>query len=127
MAKILVVDDSQTLRMQLRKMLEEAKHEVIEAEDGLHGFELMQAAKGEFELVLCDVNMPRMDGLTMCEKVREGGLYKGPIFMVTTESNPDMKTRGKAAGVVAWITKPFTTAKVISGVEKVLARKDEAA
>ena len=119
MSKILVVDDSETLRSQLKKDLEQAGHTVMEAYDGVNGLEIIQANK-DTNLILCDVNMPRMDGLTMCEKVREiPELLKTPIFMLTTESNPEMKTRGKAAGVIAWITKPYVAAKLLVAIDKI--------
>jgi two-component system chemotaxis response regulator CheY len=127
MAKVLVVDDSQHLRLQLRQLLEGAGYEVAEAQDGLHGLETVQAAGGAFDLILCDINMPRMDGLTMCDKLRQAGSYAGPIFMITTESSPEMKAVGKAAGVVAWLTKPINPERVLAGVNKLLARKDKAA
>ena len=119
MAKILVVDDSETLRNQLRKILDEAGHQVSEAFDGVNGLEVLQNNAG-IQLIICDVNMPRMDGLTMCQKVHESpALSKIPIFMLTTESNLDMKAKGKEAGVLAWITKPFSAPKLVSAVEKV--------
>lgn len=119
MAKILIVDDSETLRSQLKKHLEEGGHKVIEAYDGINGLEVLGANK-DVQLILADVNMPRMDGLVMCEKVHEMPEFgKVPIFMLTTESNPEMKTKGKASGVIAWITKPYVVAKLLAAVDKV--------
>jgi len=120
MAKILIVDDSETLRSQLRKALEEAGHEVVEGYDGVNGLETLNS-NPDVELILCDVNMPEMDGLTMLGKVSENDSFnKIPIFMLTTESNADMKEKGKAVGVKAWVTKPFVPEKLLGAVKKVL-------
>lgn len=122
MAKILVVDDSETVRSQLKKDLETKGHEVIEAGDGVQGLESVRSA-GRFDLILCDVNMPNMDGLTMCAKIHEQSEHSGtPIFMLTTESNADMKAKGKEAGVRAWITKPYVANALLSAVEKITKR-----
>ncbi len=119
MAKILVVDDSETLRTQLRKILEAKGHQVVEAENGVRGLEQF-AAHDDLKLVFCDVNMPEMDGLTMCERIRDTmPTRKVPIFMLTTESSKEMKLRGKDAGVMAWVTKPFVEEKLLMAVDKV--------
>ena len=120
MAKILIVDDSETLRSQLRKALEEAGPEVVEGYDGVNGLETLNS-NPDVQLILCDVNMPEMDGLTMLGKVAENDSFnKIPIFMLTTESNADMKEKGKAVGVKAWVTKPFVPEKLLGAVKKVL-------
>lgn len=120
MAKILIVDDSETLRIQLKKTLQEAGHQPIEAIDGINGLEVLEQNR-DTQLILCDVNMPRIDGITMCKKVQEDAqLKKIPIFMLTTESNPEMKAQGKAAGVIAWITKPYIPEKLLSAIGKAL-------
>ena len=120
MSKILVVDDSETLRSQIKEILEEAQFEVLEAQNGLDGLEVI-GEHSDLALILCDVNMPEMDGLTMCEQIEERGLGNvPPIFMLTTESSKEMKSRGKAAGVMAWVTKPFVAEKLIKAVNKVL-------
>ena len=119
MAKILIVDDSETLRIQLRKILESNSHEVVEGCDGMKGLEALESNDG-IDLILCDVNMPEMDGLTMVEKVHENDKFNQiPIFMLTTESSPEMKMRGKAAGVRAWVTKPFVEKKLMAAVTKI--------
>ncbi len=120
MPKILIVDDSETLRTQVRQILQEAGYQVIEGVDGLSGLEVLQE-NPDTHLIICDVNMPKMDGLTMCQRIHENqNLNKIPIFMMTTEANPDIKQRGKAAGVVAWVTKPFVEVKLMSAIKKVL-------
>ena len=122
MAKILIVDDSDTLRIQLRGILEECGHEVIEGEHGLEGLNKAREHT-DINLVICDFNMPEMDGITMCRKVKEeDSLQKVPIFMLTTESTPELKALGKEAGVMAWIVKPFNAEKLKAVVTKVLER-----
>lgn len=115
---ILIVDDSETLRTQLRKDLESGGHKVIEAEDGFDGLNKI-GENPSLGLIICDVNMPKMDGLTMCEKLKELKTYSGPIIMMTTESSAEMKARGKAAGVLAWITKPYHAEKLLSVIGKI--------
>lgn len=120
MKKILVVDDSETLRTQLKRTLTTASFEVVEAENGVQGLS-QYAANQDVALIVCDVNMPEMDGLTMCEKIStDPAMKKVPIFMLTTESSQEMKVRGKAAGVMAWVTKPFVEEKLLKAVEKVV-------
>ena len=121
MAKILLVDDSETLRTQVKKVLEKNGYEVVEGGNGLEGLEQIKA-HSDIALILCDVNMPEMDGLTMIEKLAaDTSAKKTPIFMLTTESSMDMKTRGKAAGVMAWVTKPFVEEKILAAIKKVLS------
>ena len=122
MALILVIDDSETIRRQIKSLLETAGHQVVEGVDGIDGLEKAKSVP-DIKLILCDVNMPRLDGLSMCIKLKEEALPNPvPIFMLTTESSPEMKTKGKDAGVLAWITKPFADAKLLSAVEKILSR-----
>jgi two-component system chemotaxis response regulator CheY len=122
MAKILIVDDSETLRIQLREALEGAGHKVIEGVDGADG--LRQAIENkDINMIITDFNMPQMDGVTMASKVREiPELAKVPMLMLTTEATPDIKAAGKAAGILAWIVKPLVPAKVLPAIEKVLSR-----
>jgi two-component system chemotaxis response regulator CheY len=124
MPKILVVDDSDSLREQVKKSLEQANHTVIEGADGILGYEALRAHP-DIDLVISDINMPNLDGLAMCEKIRNDPNLgtKYPIFMMTTESNPDLKARGKTLGILAWVTKPFDHSKLLLAIEKVLAKK----
>jgi two-component system chemotaxis response regulator CheY len=121
MAKILIVDDSETLRSQLRRDLETAGHEVVEAVDGEDGLRLF-AAHRDAQLIVCDFNMPRLDGLSMCEKLAGLEGPKPPIFMLTTESSRETVARGKRAGVIAWIVKPHSAAALLSAIDKVTKR-----
>ncbi|MCB9061910.1 MAG: response regulator [Halobacteriovoraceae bacterium] len=119
MAKILVVDDSESIRTQLKSLLTEKGHSVVEAADGEDGLSTLNGNK-DVNLIICDVNMPKMDGITMCTKVSEDASVNSiPIFMLTTESNADLKEKGKKAGVRAWITKPYSDDKLLSAIQKV--------
>jgi two-component system, chemotaxis family, chemotaxis protein CheY len=122
MATILVVDDSKTIRTSLRRPLELAGHEVIEAEDGRDGLAKLETAK--VDMILSDINMPEMDGLTMCKHIKENAKYKHiPIVVVSTEASPEMKAEGKSAGVLAWMIKPPNPAKLVEAVAKVIEMK----
>jgi two-component system chemotaxis response regulator CheY len=122
MAKILVVDDSEIIRVQLKADLEGAGHQIVEATNGIQGLEGLEENK-DVKLVISDVNMPEMDGLTMCEKIHAHPVFSQiPIIMLTTQSSADMKARGKEHGVLAWVTKPYKSKALLAGVEKILSR-----
>jgi len=118
MAQILVVDDSSTVRNEVGEFLKKNGLTVTLAIDGKDGLAKMQADPG-IKLIVCDVNMPNMDGLTMAERVR-GELKNSSvnIIMLTTESSPAMKERGKAAGIKGWIVKPFKGDAVLATFKK---------
>ena len=119
MAKILIVDDSEALRTQLREDLESRSHTVLQAFDGLNGLEQVKKNEG-IDLIICDVNMPNMDGLSMCAKLSENPEYaKMNIFMLTTEASTEMKARGKTVGVKAWIIKPYALDKLLMAVDRI--------
>lgn len=119
MAKILAVDDSASMRGMVAFTLRGAGHEVTEAENGQLA---LDAARGNaFELVLADVNMPVMDGITMVKQLRTKADYQGvPILMLTTESDTNKKMEGKAAGATGWLVKPFDPDKLLATVNRVL-------
>jgi two-component system, chemotaxis family, chemotaxis protein CheY len=118
--KILIVDDSEMVRTQVKQAIEGEGFQAIEAVNGVDGLNKLQG-NPDLKLIICDVNMPEMDGLTMCSKVREKDQFKEiPIFMLTTESSPDMKKQGKEAGVKAWMTKPFNPEKMVAAIKKVV-------
>ena len=120
MAQILVVDDSATVRNEVAGFLTGQGYRVATAADGTGGLQSLRSETG-IKLVICDVNMPVMDGLTMAEKVRsELGNQTVPIIMLTTENDPKMKERGKAAGVRGWIVKPFNGSAVIGAIRKLV-------
>jgi len=118
MAKILIVDDSSVVRDEVVGFLKKAGLDVASAVDGKDGLAKLKADP-EIKLVVCDVNMPNMDGLTMVEKIRgELGNSSVNVIMLTTESSPSMKERGKAAGIKGWIVKPFKGEAVLETFRK---------
>lgn len=120
MKKIMVVDDAETQRFQLKKDFESAGYNVVEAVDGVDGLKKL-SENADISLIICDVNMPNMDGLTMCSKIHAEGKFKElPIFMLTTEASPELKQTGKSVGVRAWITKPYVAAKILEAAKKVI-------
>lgn len=119
MSKILAVDDSASMRQMVAFTLKAAGFDVTEAEDGKVALGLAQQSK--FNLLLCDVNMPNMDGLTLVKTLRQNPDYKfTPMLMLTTESTPEKKAEGKAAGATGWLVKPFNPEQLISTIKKVL-------
>jgi len=120
MAQILVVDDSAAIRNEVSSFLKSKNFNVETAVDGKDGLVKLKADK-DIKLVISDVNMPNMDGLTMAEKIRsELGNQTVNIIMLTTENDPNMKNRGKAAGVKGWIVKPFNGANAIGAIQKLV-------
>jgi two-component system, chemotaxis family, chemotaxis protein CheY len=119
MAKILAVDDSASMRQMVEFTLKEAGHEVVVAEDGAAALKL---AKGmTADLVITDINMPNMDGITLIRELRQLPAFKfTPILTLTTESTTDKKMEGKEAGATGWIVKPFNPEKLLATVNKVL-------
>ena len=119
MAKILVVDDSASMRQMVEFTLKEAGHQVTVAEDGQAA---LNVAKGlASDLVITDVNMPNMDGITLIRELRALPAYKfTPILTLTTESATEKKMEGKDAGATGWIVKPFNPEKLLATVNKVL-------
>lgn len=127
MAKILVVDDSGVIRKTIMMILNDAGYEFTEAADGVEGLAKFSENPG-FDLVITDINMPNMDGLTMSEKLRAEPNGKSVlIFVVSTEGNPDLKARAKAAGILAWMTKPPQPDKLRDAVKLVLSKKGNGA
>jgi two-component system chemotaxis response regulator CheY len=118
MAKILVVDDSSTVRDEVAGFLKRNGLDVATAVDGKDGLAKLRADPN-VKLVVSDVNMPNMDGLTMVENIR-GALNNKTvnIIMLTTENSPIMKERGKAAGIKGWIVKPFKGEAVLATFKK---------
>jgi len=118
--RILVVDDSPTLRRLAANTLRAAGYDVIEAEHGQEGLERLQQEVSEIHAVVTDLNMPVMDGLTLTERVRTNPATSAmPVLMVTTESSPEMRKKGRAAGATGWITKPYNPKKLVSSVRRI--------
>ena len=115
---ILTVDDSASIRQMVTFTLKGAGYEVIEAVDGQDALE--KANRQAFNLVLTDINMPRMDGLKLLEKLRDLAHYKNiPILMLTTESDEQMKAKGRAAGATGRLVKPFNPESLLEVIKKV--------
>jgi two-component system chemotaxis response regulator CheY len=119
MAKsILIVDDSIAVRQSTRFVLEQAGYSVHEAGDGLEALSALNTNRAD--LVITDVNMPNMDGITLVKKIREreDGKFT-PILVLTTESQGPIVQKGKDAGATGWIVKPFTGDKLIDTIRRV--------
>jgi two-component system, chemotaxis family, chemotaxis protein CheY len=117
--KILIVDDSESVRMIARLALREQGYEVVEAANGV---EALQKLEGDrVHLVVSDVNMPQMDGIALLKQIKASARHKfTPIIMLTTEAGQDKKDEGRAAGAKAWITKPFQPKVLIDAVAKLI-------
>ncbi len=117
--RILIVDDSVSIRKSVSFVLSEQGYEVIEAEDGMDG--LAKAAVAICNLIITDINMPNMGGIDFIKALREMNEYKFvPIIALTTESQSTKMQEGKLAGATGWIVKPFTSEKLSAVVKKVL-------
>ena len=115
--KILAVDDSGSLRQMLNFSLRTGGYQVVDAVDGVDGLAKAQAT--QFDLVLTDQNMPNMDGLTLIRSLRALPAYRQvPILMLTTESSPEMKSKGREAGANGWLVKPFDPNRLLEVVGK---------
>jgi two-component system chemotaxis response regulator CheY len=117
MGTVLVVDDSATMRMQVSRALSGAGFEVIEAADGLDAMEKLKATP-RISCVICDVNMPRMSGVEFVETLMTFEGPQPPVVMLTTEANPQLMQRAKAAGALGWLLKPFNASAVVATVTK---------
>ncbi|PCI27861.1 MAG: two-component system response regulator [SAR324 cluster bacterium] len=116
---ILVIDDSLSVRNVVRNTLESSDYEVTEAFDGMDALEKLEQKR--FNLVLCDVNMPRMDGITFLKELKNKPKHKfTPVIMLTTESQASKMQEGKAAGAKAWIVKPFKPDQLLSAISKLI-------
>ena len=116
-----MVDDSATVRQQVGAVLTQAGYEVVEAVDGADGVQKMSNVPG-LSMVICDVNMPRMNGLELLEHVHQNpAIQKCPIVMLTTEGQPALVQRAKAAGAKGWIVKPFKAELLTAAVNKLTA------
>jgi len=116
---ILAVDDSWSVRQLVSLTLRSAGYEVIEAIDGADA--LSKLAGQEIHLIICDVNMPNMDGISFVKEVKKLDKYKfTPVIMLTTESQERKKQEGQAAGAKAWVVKPFRPDQLLSAVSKLV-------
>ena len=120
MAKtILVVDDSASLRQVVQLTLKSAGYDVIEACDGKDALSKLDGKK--VHLIISDVNMPNMDGITLLREVKKHGTYKvTPVIMLTTDAGESRKQEGQAAGAKAWVVKPFQPQQMLAAVSKLV-------
>lgn len=118
--KALIVDDSVTMRKMVGMTLENEKFEVISAENGVDA--LSKVGQEKIDVMVVDINMPEMDGITLIKELRANPLYKAtPILVLTTESGDQIKQQGREVGASGWIVKPFSPDVLISAVNKVCA------
>jgi two-component system, chemotaxis family, chemotaxis protein CheY len=118
-ARILTVDDSAAMRQMVEVTLTSAGYEVSQAKDGREALQL--AGAEAFDLVIADVQMPEMDGLTLVRELRRLPAYRHtPLLVLTTEATHERKLEGRAAGATGWLVKPFNPEKLLATVAKVL-------
>lgn len=116
---IMTVDDSPSMRMLLKAALTDLGYKVLEAEDGVQALERLGGA--EPDLLITDINMPRLDGFGLIERVREQDRHRNlPILVLTTESSDEKKQRARSAGATGWIVKPFHPDKLAAAIRRVL-------
>ena len=116
---IMTVDDSPSMRMLLKAALTDMGFKVLEAEDGVQALERLGGATPD--LLITDINMPRLDGFGLIERVREQDRHRNlPILVLTTESSDEKKQRARTAGATGWIVKPFDPDKLAAAIRRVL-------
>jgi two-component system chemotaxis response regulator CheY len=116
---ILTVDDSPSIRLMMHLTLTGEGYEVKQTSDGVEALEF--ARNHNADLVLTDINMPRMDGLTLIRELRMRPAYKTvPMLVLTTESTPDRKLLGKEAGATGWLVKPFNPQQLMATIARVI-------
>lgn len=116
--KILTVDDSASMRALLMHALSTSGFDVVQAEDGQIALEWLAA--NEVDLVITDINMPRLDGFALIEQLRAGSRHRDrPILVLSTESSDEKKARARSAGATGWIVKPFDAEKLVTAVRRV--------
>ena len=116
--KVLAIDDSRTIRNLVRKAMEDAGFDCTTADDGVQGVE--RFAEITPDVVITDINMPRMDGFGVIDAIRSGAAHRTvPILVLTTESADELKARARSAGATGWIVKPFEDTAIVSVVRRV--------
>lgn len=117
--KVLVIDDSPTIRQFVRAALTDANFDVVEAVDGVDGAEKL-AENADVAVVICDANMPRLNGIDLCQAIKGDPKHATlPVLMLTTESQPAMIQRAKAAGATGWLIKPIKPELLVATIKKV--------
>jgi two-component system chemotaxis response regulator CheY len=116
---ILAVDDSRTVRASLKYTLTKNNYQVEVAEDGQDGLEVLQSLKTKPAMIISDINMPQMDGITFIKEVKKNNKFKYiPVLVLTTESQQSKKMEGKKAGAAGWLVKPFKPEQLLGVVKK---------
>jgi two-component system chemotaxis response regulator CheY len=118
--RILTIDDSKTMRDMLMLTLAEAGFDVIQAVDGQDGLDVLGKEKEQIDVIITDINMPRMDGYEVIRNLRRDPAHKStPILVLTTESDGDKKNLAREAGATGWMVKPFDPERLVATVRKV--------
>lgn len=119
MSTILTVDDTASMRQMISFTLGSVGYEIVEASDGAEALRLAQSRS--FDLIIADVNMPNMDGITLVKSLRALNAHRfTPILVLTTESQEEMRQEGRRSGATGWIVKPFNPEQLVNVVRKVL-------
>ncbi len=115
----MTVDDAVTMRNMITFTLRSTGHEIVGASDGVAALDVLKTR--QVDLIITDINMPRMDGIELTRQIRAMPNYRSvPILLLTTESHPEIKSQGRAAGATGWIVKPFQPDQLLAIVAKVL-------
>ncbi len=118
---VMIIDNSASIRMVVSIALQKAGYDVLEANDGQDALNKLTGQK--VHLIVCDLNMPNMDGISFLKEVKLNQSYKfTPIIMLTTESQGEKKQEGRAAGAKAWVVKPFKPEQMLAAIEKLILR-----
>ena len=115
--RILIVDDSAMIRMQVRRALQGAGYETVEAVDGADALDKL----ADVSLIVCDVNMPRMSGIELLQKIQSTEATSAPVLMLTTEAQPELIRQARTMGAKGWLVKPFKAHLLIAAVAKMAA------
>jgi two-component system, chemotaxis family, chemotaxis protein CheY len=116
---VLIVDDSLTVRQQVSLTLTSAGYQIVEASDGREGVDALRT-HAEIAMVLCDLNMPNMNGLEFLDSIRgDAAGLPVPVVMLTTDGSPELIARAKRAGAKGWIVKPFQTELLLAAVRRI--------
>ncbi len=120
---VMIVDDTEAIRMSVGFILQEEGYVVLEAKNGQEALDKLQAGAG-IDLILCDVNMPVMDGIAFLRAIKTDNSYSAykftPIVMLTTEAGEEKKAEGKELGAKAWIVKPFKPEQLVKSVKMLI-------
>ena len=119
---VLIVDDSQVVRTSVRHTLERQGYKVVEAKHGREGISVLNglSSTDRPSMIITDVNMPEMDGISFIKEVKKTLHRFTPILVLTTEAQADKKNEGKAAGATGWLVKPFTEEQLTAVVKKLI-------